>query len=252
MTNDPAKQETFRSHLPVIVAATAGTVLAAILGSLMGVAGTVAGMAIGSVVSGTCSWWAERGIRRSAAIAAARADAIRARGELRPGEDAAITLAAATRHDRARPRRRWAGPAAIAAAAFIGCAVPVTLLEHAVGKPLSALVDGKPGRGTTLGGGVSGGPAPASPAPAPSAGTTGPAATTPASSTTPSRASSSPAASPTPAATTPGSTPPVSSTPHSAVPSATATAPVPGPSSSSARSTPLSAGGSLRDAAVPP
>ena len=74
MTSDPAKPvpkpETFRSHLPAIAAA--GTVLAAVLGSLVGTAGTVAGMAIGSLVSGTCSWWAERGIRRPAAIAAAR------------------------------------------------------------------------------------------------------------------------------------------------------------------------------------
>ena len=57
---------------------------------------------------------AERGIRRSAAIAAARADAIRARGRrLHPEEDAAVTRAAAARHDRARQRRRWAVPAAL-------------------------------------------------------------------------------------------------------------------------------------------
>src|SRR5204863_4564222 len=89
MTSDPAqpvtKPETFRSHLPAIAAAAAGTLLAAVLGSLIGAAGTVAGMAIGSLVSGTCSWWAEQGIRRSGAVAAARAAAIRARGRpLRP------------------------------------------------------------------------------------------------------------------------------------------------------------------------
>jgi hypothetical protein len=147
------KPETFRSHLPAIAAAAAGTVLAAALGSLVGAAGTVAGMAIGSLVSGTCSWWAERGIRRSAAITAARAAAIRARGRpLRPGEDAALTRAAA-RHDRGRRHRRWAGPAALAAVAFNGCAAAVTLVEQGAGKPLSALVQGKPGHGTTLGGG---------------------------------------------------------------------------------------------------
>src|SRR2546423_4147494 len=126
MTSDPAqpviKPETFRSHLPAIAAAAAGTVLAAVLGSLIGAAGTVAGMAIGSLVSGTCSWWAERGIRRSAAITAART--------------------AAARHDRARRHRRWAGPAALAAAAFIGCAVAVTLVAQGARKPLSALVQG--------------------------------------------------------------------------------------------------------------
>src|SRR6266496_2152788 len=107
MTSDPAqpvpKPETFRSHLPAIAAAAAGTVLAAVLGSLIGAAGTVAGMAIGSLVSGTGSWWAERGIRRSAAIAAARADVIRARGRpLRPDEDAAVTRAFTVRQARAR------------------------------------------------------------------------------------------------------------------------------------------------------
>jgi hypothetical protein len=167
------KPETFRSHLPAIAAAAAGTVLAAALGSLVGAAGTVAGMAIGSLVSGTCSWWAERGIRRSAAITAARAAAIRARGRpLRPGEDAALTRAAA-RHDRGRRHRRWAGPAALAAAAFIGCAAAVTLVEQGAGKPLSALVQGKPGHGTTLGG-AGGGTAPARPAPAPPASTARP------------------------------------------------------------------------------
>jgi hypothetical protein len=42
MTSDPRKPETFRSHLPAIAAA-AGTVLAAILGSLMGRLGSSSG-----------------------------------------------------------------------------------------------------------------------------------------------------------------------------------------------------------------
>ena len=211
--------------------------LAAILGSLIGAAGTIAGLVTGSLASGTCSWWAERGIRRSAALAATRADTIRVRGrQLHPDEDvpvtqataAAVTRAAVGRHGRARPRRRWAGPAAFIAAAFIGCAVPLTLLEHATGKPLSAMVQGKPGHGTTLGGGAVGKAAPASPSPTPSASTTGAAATAPASSTTPSGASSSPVASTAPAVTTPGSTSPVSSTPNSATPTAAPTVPAPG------------------------
>src|SRR5215475_1611806 len=132
-----AKPETFRSHLPAIVAATTGTVLAAVLGSLIGAAGTIAGIVIGSLASGTASWWAERGIRRSAALATARAEAIRARGHpLHPGEEAAVTQATVVTLDAAaapggngRPhRRRWAGPAAFIAVAFIGCAIVVTLL----------------------------------------------------------------------------------------------------------------------------
>jgi len=227
-----AKPETFRSHLPAIVAATTGTVLAAVLGSLIGAAGTIAAMVIGSLASGTASWWAERGIRRSAALATARAEAIRARGRpLHPDEDAAVTQATVVTLDAAaapggngRPhRRRWAGPAAFIVAAFIGCAIVVTLLEGAAGKPLSAVVQGKPGHGTTLGGGSEGKAAPASPSPTSPGSTTGAAATSPASSTTPSGASSSPAASTAPAATAPGSTPPVSNAPHSATPSATPT-----------------------------
>jgi hypothetical protein len=222
-----AKPETFRSHLPAIIAATTGTVLATILGSLIGAAGTIAGMVIGSLASGTCSWWAERGIRRSAALAVARAEAIRVRGRpLHPGEDAAVTRAVATLDAAAPggnggPRRRWAGPAAFIAVAFIGCAIVVTLLEGAAGKPLSAVVQNKPGHGTTLGGGAIGKATPASPSPTPSPSVTGAAATAPASSTTPSGASSSSAASTAPATTAPSGTTSVSSAPNSATPSAT-------------------------------
>jgi len=228
-TKQQANSETFRSHLPAIVAATTGTVLAATLGSLIGTAGTIVGMVIGSMAAGTCSWWAERGIRRSTALAAARAEAIRARGRpLHAGEEAAATQAAAVTVDAAavpggkgRPRRRWAGPAAFIATAFIGCAIVVTLLEGAAGKPLSAVVQGKPGSGLTLGEGTVGKAAPASPSPTPSASTTGAAATAPASSTTPSGSSSSSAASTAPASTAPSSITPVSSAPNSATPSAT-------------------------------
>jgi len=222
--SDSAKRETFRSHLPAIAAATAGTVLATVLGSLIGVAGTLVGITIGSLLSGTISWWTERGLRRSAAVATARAEAIRARGRpLHPDEDAAVARVAAAWHDQGRRRRRWAGPAAFIVAAFIGCALPLTLLEHAAGKPLSAVVQGEPGHGTTLGGGVSGAPASHSPSPQPSASATGPGAT--AASSTPSGASSSPAASATaPAATTPGSITP-SATPTVAASASASPAP---------------------------
>ena len=258
MTSDTAKpevksegkSETFRSHLPAIVAATTGTILAATLGSLIGTAGTIAGMVIGSMASGTCSWWAERGIRRSTALASARAEALRARGrQLHPGEDATATqdtavgqdatatqdtavtqdtgaVPAAGRHSRPRPRPRWAGLAAVITAAFIGCAVAVTLVEGASGKPLSAMVQGMPGHGTTLGGGAVAKAAPARPSPTPPASTAGAAVTSPASSTT-AGTSSSPAASTATTATAPSSTPassvPASSVPNSTTPSATPT-----------------------------
>src|SRR5215475_11221488 len=104
-TKPEAKPDTFRSLLTANVAAATGTVLAAILGSLIGAAGTIVGIVIGSLASGTASWWAERGIRRSAALATARAEVIRARGrQLHPGADAAATQAAVvTRADAGGP-----------------------------------------------------------------------------------------------------------------------------------------------------
>jgi hypothetical protein len=249
MTSDSAKQETvpnstrpdtvraqskpesFRSHLPAIAAATAGTLLATILGSLIGVAGTLVGITTGSLLSGTISWWTERGLRRSAAVATARAEAIRARGRpLHPDEDAVVAHAAA--HTRDRRHRRWAGPVAFIVVAFIGCAVPLTLLEHATGKPLSAVVQGQPGHGTTLGGGVSGARAShhPSPSPSPSARATGSATAT---STAPGSTSSSPAVSPTPTGTatasaSSASTGPASTPPSSPAPAAGPTTPAPG------------------------
>lgn len=208
----PAKPESFRSHLPAIAAATAGTLFATLLGSLIGVAGTLVGITIGSLLSGTISWWTERGLRRSAAVATARAEAIRTHGRpLHPDEDAVVAKVAAASHDRGRQHRRWVGPAVFIVAAFIGCAVPLTLLEHATGKPLSAVVQGKPGHGGTFSGGVSGGRASHSPSPSPSARATGSAT----ASTSPGSASSSPAASSTPAGTAPASTSPPSTSPAS-------------------------------------
>ncbi len=227
-TKPQAKPETFRSHLPAIVAATTGTVLAAILGSLIGTAGTIVGMVIGSLASGTFSWWAERGIRRSTALATAQAEALRARGHhAHVGENADATQTAPTRsavqhHGRARPRRRWTVPAMFVAIAFAGCALVITLVEGAAGKPLSAVVQGKPGYGTTLGGGSVGKTAPASPSPKPSVsvtgGTTAPAASTPSAGT-----SSSPPASVSPSATAPATSPPATSPPATSPPAATPT-----------------------------
>ena len=195
----PAKPETFRSHVPAIAAAATGTVLAAILGSMIGTAGTIVGMAVGSLASGTCSWWAERAIRRSAALAAAQAEALRSWSHLpHTGETAGVAarsgptatagcpggeaepsaLASALadtvastaagievttgeaappgggQHGRPRRRWRWSSPIVIVLVAFAAAAAVVTVVEGAAGKPLSAVVQGQPGHGTTLGGGA--------------------------------------------------------------------------------------------------
>ena len=140
------------------------------------------GKVLGSVTLGTVSWWAERGFRRANAAAKVRAEAIRHLGRpLHPDETQVITQDAEARQDRVT-RRRWGTWAAIIVAVFAACAVSVTAIELAAGRPLSDVVTGQAGHGTTLGGGSGPGPAgssparttPASPAPTPTAGTSTP------------------------------------------------------------------------------
>ena len=200
------------------MAAAAGTILVTVLGSWLGNTGTLIGVALGSLGSGTLSWWAERGIRRARAAAAAaarKAEAARGKGrQPHPAGDAAITRPA---HHRTRRNRRWATPAGIVLAAFLGCAIPLTIFEHAAGKPISAVTRHQPGHGTTLFGGGTGTPSPSPPArtPAPTAPATSSAAT-PTAAVTPT-APASPSA--TGRAATPAATPTVTDA---------ATAPAPG------------------------
>lgn len=206
MTSAPGKPETFRDHLPAILGAAGGTLIVTVLGSWLGNTGTLIGVALGSLGSGTLSWWAERGIRRARATAAAAAQKIEAvRGKDRqphPAGDAAITRPA---HDRTRRNWRWATPAGIVLAAFLGCAIPLTIFEHAAGKPISAVTQHQPGHGTTLFGGGTGTPSPSPPArtPAPTA----PATVTPTAPASPSATSRAATPAPTPTVTGAGTAP---------------------------------------------
>lgn len=197
----PGKPETFRDHLPAILAAAGGTLLVTVLGSWLGNTGTLIGVALGSLGSGTLSWWAERGIRRAraaAAAAAGKAEAVRAKDrQPHPAGDAAITRPA---HDRTRRNRRWATPVGIVLAAFLGCAIPLTIFEHAAGKPVSAVTRHQPGHGTTLFGGGTGTPSPSPPAPTAPATSS---AATPTATVTP----TAPASPPAPTATVTGAGP---------------------------------------------
>jgi hypothetical protein len=194
----PGQPETFRDHLPAIVGAAGGTLIVTVLGSWLGNTGTLIGVALGSLGSGTLSWWAERGIRRAraaAAAAAGKAEAARVKGrQPHPAGDAAITRPA---HDRTRRNRRWATPVGIVLAAFLGCAIPLTIFEHAAGKPVSAVVRHQPGHGTTLFGGGTGTPSPSPPAPTAPATSS---AATPTATVTP----TAPASPPAPTATVTG------------------------------------------------
>jgi hypothetical protein len=198
MTSAPAKPETFRDHLPAILGAAGGTLIVTVLGSWLGNTGTLIGVALGSLGSGTLSWWAERGIRRARAAAAAAAQKAEA-GRVKdrqphPAGDAAITRPA---HDRTRRNRRWATPVGIVLAAFLGCAISLTIFEHAAGKPVSAMIRHQPGHGTTLFGGGTGTPSPSPPAPTAPATSS---AATPTATVTP----TAPASPPAPTATVTG------------------------------------------------
>lgn len=95
MTTD--KPETFRSHLPALAGSLIGTLLSAIVGSHIGGAlGTRYALIFGAFISGSASWWAERAIRRSQAVAKARYEAKKRRGgrELTPTETQMIDAAA--------------------------------------------------------------------------------------------------------------------------------------------------------------
>jgi hypothetical protein len=75
VSNQP---ETFRGHLPALAGSIVGTLISAVIAShLFGAAGTTYGLAFGGMVSGTTSWWGERAIRRSQAIATAKMKAAR-------------------------------------------------------------------------------------------------------------------------------------------------------------------------------
>jgi len=205
----PGKPETFRDHLPAILGAAGGTLIVTVLASWLGNAGTLIGVALGSLGSGTLSWWAERGIRRARAATAAAAqkvEAVRVKDhQPHPAGDAAITRPA---HHRTRRNRRWATPVGIVLAAFLGCAIPLTIFEHAAGKPISAVTRHQPGHGTTLFGGGTGTPSPSPPArtPAPTAPATSSAAT-PAAPASPSATSRAATPAPTPTVTGAGTGP---------------------------------------------
>ena len=179
--------------------AAGGTIIVTVLGSWLGNTGTLVGIALGSLGSGTLSWWAERGIRRARA-AAEKAGAARVKDrQPHPAGDAAITRPA---HDRTRRHRRWATPVGVVLAAFLGCAIPLTIFEHAAGKPISAVIQHQPGHGTTLFGGGTGTASPSPPvptAPATSSAATSTATVTPTAPASPSATSraATPAATPT-------------------------------------------------------
>jgi hypothetical protein len=150
--------ERFRDHAPAVAATAIMTIAVTVGTSYLGVAGTLAGLAAGSLISGAGAWWAEKAIRRSAAVTAARARAARAKG--RPLSDSETRLIRQV-HGSRQYGIGWGRIAALAAAGLLIALAAVTVTEHLAGKPVADLVTHRGGHGTTLGGSVT------SPQPAP-------------------------------------------------------------------------------------
>jgi hypothetical protein len=143
--NAMADAERFSTHLPTLAATAAGTVLATISGGYLGIAGTMTGLVGGTFVTGAAAWWIDRGLRRSAALAKAKAAAVRRRG--RPLTDAeTVQLAAIVDASEARLPRviPWRLIGISSAAAVIAGLGTITGLEVAYGNPVSAVVQQPP------------------------------------------------------------------------------------------------------------
>lgn len=226
--------DTFRSHFPALAASAGGTILAAFAGSYLGPLGTVGGLAAGSLIAGSATWWAERGLRRSAEIARATTRFTERRRRPPTGAEETVIIRAIDASPRFR-RVRWDHIGRLAAGAAALGLIAVTAVELGAGKPASAIVQGKPGHGLTVTGG-----APAAPTRSPSS----PAASAfPAPSASPSP-SPDPLPTPSPSATASPSpsltvTPPASSPPPTPSPVSTTVpaTPVPWPSQTSPAAT---------------
>ena len=84
-------KETFRSHLPALAASVIATTVAAVISSRFLGPGTRYALIGTPFIFGFTSWWAERGIRRSQAIAKAKLEAQKQRGRpLNPEETSMI------------------------------------------------------------------------------------------------------------------------------------------------------------------
>jgi hypothetical protein len=142
-------EDRFRNHLPALAASGLMTIVMSFASSYFGRAGTLIGLGGGCLLSGTGAWWTERALRKSAAIARAKAAARRARGgrELTAQETMIIEKV----HGSRQRGIGWKRISGLAVAGLLAAVFTVTVLEHAVGKPVSDVVRDRPGHGTTFG-----------------------------------------------------------------------------------------------------
>jgi len=142
---DRTPPEEFRDHLPAIVAAAVMTVAISFLGSLLGSAGTIGGLALGSLLSGTGSWYGERGIRLAAAKAKARREAARRKGApLSPHETQVIGLRVERERRHLSRRLPLVLAAGIGAGALLAGGLVIMSTQAATGRTVSEVVQGRP------------------------------------------------------------------------------------------------------------
>jgi hypothetical protein len=138
----------FRGHVPTLVATAGGTVAAAFVGGLLGAAGTVIGLLLGSLISGTAAWWIDLALRRTADLARQKAAFTRRHRRAPRPDETAVMQAVAARRQRLSPRLIGL----IGALGFIAAVAALTVIELGAGKPVSAIVQDKPGSGLTFSG----------------------------------------------------------------------------------------------------
>lgn len=172
-----------------LVAGAAATITVSIISSYWGVAGTLAGAGIMSVVSSVASAVYKFGMEVTHS---------RIRGRVSSMDRLRLHLPHWT-------PKQWGLAALVPVGLFGGTMVVLTGAEAAAGKPVSAIIQGKPGHGTSLGGGGVGTPSPAPSATVSTAPTDAPTGTATPGSISPSTTPTSvPSGTPTPI---PSSTP---------------------------------------------
>jgi hypothetical protein len=183
-----------------MAASATAAVICAFAGSYLGRFGTFGALVIGSFLSGGLTWWGERAIRKSAALAREKTRFTKIH-DRPPTTSETQMLARVVERKHCFPALSWRRIVILGAAACVLGMGVLTTTEWIAGRPASAIVQGKPGHGLSLDGGSPVTPAASTPAPSAPATLVPPSVTATvtasASPTTP-EPSSPPAASPEP------------------------------------------------------
>jgi hypothetical protein len=149
----PDPQPAHRLHISAtqLIASALAAVTATVAASYLGVSGTVVGAAVASVVTVTGNAVYGHSLRRTGARVRTVAPAgARWLPAARAADGPTPDTAATPRHS------RWPVIAAAALGVFAGMLLLVTVIEAAAGRPLSDLLRGRSGSGTTVFGSQSG------------------------------------------------------------------------------------------------